>query len=123
MRAVSRGQQDERAAFPTDLIEKADESKGIPKRDLERLFKLLPIRKEVTEQLREEALHKLREHYIGRTFCLVKLVMLLSLLFVAWVGVGWWRISDAVLVALLTTTTANVIGILLIAFNWLFPKK
>ncbi len=120
---MSRVPKNGQAAFPIDLIEKADAGGEIPKRDLNRLAEFLPVRREVAEQLREDALHNLREKYIGRSFDLVKLVLLLSLLFVAWVGAGLWNVSDAVLVALLTTTTANVIGILLIAFNWLFPKK
>ena len=33
------------------------------------------------------------------------------------------KLENSVLIALLTTTTANVLGILLIASKWLFPVK
>lgn len=51
-------------------------------------------------------------------------------------GIGWWgsekitkeamlpfHLSDAVLITMITTTTASVIGILILVFNWLFPNK
>ena len=37
--------------------------------------------------------------------------------------VGPFHLSDTVIIALLTTTTATVIGALVIVLNHLFPKK
>lgn len=38
-------------------------------------------------------------------------------------GSGWYKLSDTVLVALITTTTLNIIGLLLVVTQYLFPKK
>ncbi|ABQ13594.1 hypothetical protein [Dichelobacter nodosus] len=40
-------------------------------------------------------------------------------------GFGWWQfqLSNPVLIALLTTSTAIVLGIFAIAAKWLFPKN
>ncbi len=36
-------------------------------------------------------------------------------------GIKWLLLSDAVLIALVTTTTATVLGIFIIVAKWLFP--
>ena len=38
-------------------------------------------------------------------------------------GFSFLKISDAVLITLLGTTTANILSLLVIVFNYLFPKK
>ena len=37
-------------------------------------------------------------------------------------GLGNLRVSDSVLIALITTTTANVLGLFYIVAKWLFPQ-
>lgn len=68
-------------------------------------------------------LHELRRTYTPYLFYMT----------VGWLGFvaalvtlnafGLANLSDAVLVALITTTTANVIGMFLVAARWLFPSK
>lgn len=38
-------------------------------------------------------------------------------------GFGWTNITDSTMVAYLTTTTINVIGLMSVIMYWLFPKK
>ena len=75
-----------------------------------------------TAQLND--VHELRKEYIPKLF---------------WLTVGWlafvvgivWRVaadrefylSDNILIALITSTTVNVIGIFVIAARWLFPHN
>ena len=74
------------------------------------------------EQLKD--VHELRKEYIPKLF---------------WLTVGWlafvvvivWHVaedrdfylSDNILIALITSTTVNVIGIFVIAARWLFPHR
>lgn len=67
--------------------------------------------------------HELRKKYIRASFLLVVGVTFTALYLTTANGMKWIDLSDTVIITLLTTTTANVIGILLIAFNWLFPKR
>lgn len=67
--------------------------------------------------------HSLRKTYIQASFVLVVGVTFTALFLTVAAGMKWLELSDTVIITLLTTTTANVIGILLIAFNWLFPKR
>jgi len=67
--------------------------------------------------------HELRKIYIRASFVLVVGVTFMALFLTTANGLNWINLPDSVIITLLTTTTANVIGILLIAFNWLFPKR
>lgn len=67
--------------------------------------------------------HELRKTYIRSSFTLVVGVTFAAMFLTTANGLKWIELSDTVVVTLLTTTTTNVIGILLIAFNWLFPKR
>ena len=67
--------------------------------------------------------HDLRKKYIRATFVFVCGVTFVSLFLTTAAGMGWIALSDTVLVTLLTTTIANVLGCLFIAFHWLFPKR
>lgn len=44
------------------------------------------------------------------------------LMYVICTHLSFGRLSDTVLVAILTTTTATILGLFAIAANWLFPK-
>jgi hypothetical protein len=69
--------------------------------------------------------HELRKKYLLYVFLFVVIFVVLVLVLVSIAGCKCipFYLSDAVLITLLTTTTANVIGILFIAFNWLFPSR
>ena len=69
--------------------------------------------------------HELRKEYIPKLFILtvVWLGFVVFLLLMVAQGARTFYLSDSVLIALITSTTVNVIGIFLIAARWLFPKK
>lgn len=89
--------------------------------EVERREQIIREQKQTLDERHEE--HELRKRFIGNTFTLVVAVIFLSFFVTVCVGIGWLSLSDGVIITMLTTTTANVIGILLIAFNWLFPKR
>ncbi|MDR2018828.1 MAG: hypothetical protein LBQ00_08205 [Syntrophobacterales bacterium] len=80
--------------------------------------------KEKDELQRSREEHTLRKKYLQRVFLFVVIFVGLVLILVSLAGCKGisFYLSDAVLITLLTTTTANIIGVLLIAFNWLFPS-
>ena len=88
----------------------------------ERRFEVLRrdqiIREKEAEIERCKDEHKLRKRFLGYVFWFVVVFVVLTLAIVVWSSR-----SDKVLITLLTTTTANIIGILLIAFKWLFPTR
>ena len=69
-----------------------------------------------------EEKHQWRKMYLGRSFYLAGYVLYVSLSFLLFSAVGVFTISDNVLIALLTTMVANVLGVLAIAFYWLYQK-
>ena len=66
--------------------------------------------------------HQWRKLYLGRSFYLAGYVLYMSLSFLLFSAIGVFAISDNVLIALLTTMVANVLGVLAIAFYWLYQK-
>lgn len=90
---------------------------------------LLVREKNVTIQKQEEELaqlreiHALRTRYVGISFLFVAVFSMAAVAIVVQSGMENLTLDSSVLIALLTTTMANVIGVLCIAFNWLFPKK
>lgn len=70
----------------------------------------------------DEDKHQWRKLYLGRSFYLVGYVLYISLSFLLFSAIGLFTISDNVLIALLTTMVANVLGVLAIAFHWLYQK-
>jgi len=69
-----------------------------------------------------EEKHQWRRMYLGRSFYLAGYVLYVSLSFLLFSAVGVFTISENVLIALLTTMVANVLGVLAIAFHWLYQK-
>lgn len=55
--------------------------------------------------------------------CLWVAVIVSLLLFQGFGGLIPFKLSDAVLLAAIGTTTVNIIGILYVVANYLFPKK
>ena len=76
---------------------------------------------EELQQLR--SVHSLRARYLAISFLFVAAFSAASMAVVVQCGAGCLTLDSSVLIAILTTTMANVIGVLCIAFKWLFPKK
>jgi hypothetical protein len=68
-------------------------------------------------------LHELRRTYTPYLFYMTVGWLVFVALLVTASSIGWSHLTDAVLIALITTTTTNVIGMFLIAARWLFPSK
>lgn len=63
-----------------------------------------------------------RKIYSGLIFLVVVVWLGFILHIVIYTGCDWYRFSDTVLVALITTTTLNIIGLFLAVTQYLFPK-
>ncbi len=63
-----------------------------------------------------------RKSYAGKIFILICLWLFAVLLIVVVVGCKGMTLSDTVLVALITTTTINVLGLFLVVANYLFYR-
>ena len=76
------------------------------------------------ENQRLRDIHELRKEYIPKLFVLILAWLAVVVIFLWKVAEGpYFYLSDSVLITLITTTTINVLGIFLIAANWLFPKE
>ena len=65
--------------------------------------------------------HLWRKLYLQKSFYLVATILYLTFIIVLLVGIGVVDLTDAVLMTMLGTTVAHVVGILAIAFHWLYP--
>ena len=65
--------------------------------------------------------HLWRKLYLQKSFYLVGTVLYLTFFIVVLVGVGVVDLSDPILITMLGTTVAHVVGVLAIAFHWLYP--
>jgi hypothetical protein len=63
-----------------------------------------------------------RREFSRNIFTVTVIWMFLVLVIVIQSANGKWHLSDSVLIALITTTTANVIGIFIIVANYLFNR-
>ena len=72
------------------------------------------------QQHKEE--HSLRKLYLRCSFVFVVIFVGIVMLVLVLSSCNVLRLSDSVLITLLTTTTANVLGVLFISFKWLFPS-
>lgn len=69
--------------------------------------------------------HNLRVGYSKKLFWLVCTWLACVAVAVGLSGFGAWgfKLSDAVLIAFITTTTVNVVGLFIVVAKWLFPAK
>lgn len=88
------------------------------------------IRERETELQRKE--HELqvervmldeRKRYAFRLFGLSFFWLLFIGVYLILAGMSFLKAADSVLIALITTTTANVLGLFYIVARWLFPNK
>lgn len=82
-------------------------------------------RNDLKEQIkaRYEQDTKFRHHLSVWVMWIVPIWMGFVLLLIASNGFGWTSLSDTALVALLTTTTANVLGLAYIVLKGIFPES
>jgi hypothetical protein len=67
--------------------------------------------------------HDLRLKYVGRIFYLVAVWLGCVVLCVGVSGFNLWgfRLSDTVLIAFISSTTVNVVGLFVLVAKWMFP--
>lgn len=78
------------------------------------------IKRENLKRLREE--NEARRSFSNAIFTVTVIWMFLTLVVIFQTGTGALRLSDTVLVALITTATANVYGFFYVVVNYLFNK-
>lgn len=90
--------------------------------DIDREIKLVELeyKKEELESRRQD--REQRGKFSGRIFVFMGIYMFCILAVLVLTGCGVFTLSDTVLVSLLTTTTADVIGIFIIVAKYLFHK-
>lgn len=91
--------------------------------DLTSAMKQLEFQNMQADFERKQDIHKWRNIYLGRSFYLVGYVIYISLSLLLFTAVGLFNIPNDVMITLLGTMVANTIGVLLIAFVWLYNKK
>lgn len=91
--------------------------------DIDREIKLVELeyKKEELESRKQD--RKQRGQFSIWIFGFMGIYMVLALVILGLSGSGVFDISDTVLVSLLTTTTADVIGIFIIVAKYLFHKS
>ena len=72
---------------------------------------------------RQRDYHGLRNEYIPKLYKLIVVWLLFVAFCILATGFGFMKLSDSVLIAFITTTTATVIALFVIVANWLFPKQ
>jgi hypothetical protein len=111
----------EAIAVESEGVQPSDEQAGLNALQTERLqIECDRLRDELDES---KDVHALRKEYIPKLFKLILAWLVSVLVFIALTAVGWFHLSDGVLIAFITSTTVSVIGIFLIAAHWLFPKS
>jgi hypothetical protein len=63
-----------------------------------------------------------RRRYSYRIFLTTSFWLISVVAILIFVGLGWLKLSDSVLIALLGTTTVNVLGFFVIVIQYLFNK-
>lgn len=81
----------------------------------------LELKREELEGRKQD--RKQRGKFSMRIFVFVCVYMMMAIAILACNGAGWLTIDDTVLIAMLTTTTANVIGLFVVVANYLFHHK
>ncbi len=81
------------------------------------------LQRKINELQVEEVMLDQRKRYAARLFVLSVFWLLAIGTFLFLAGAGMLRVADSVLIALITTTTANVLGLFYIVARWLFPNR
>jgi hypothetical protein len=82
--------------------------------------------KKIENEIRKQDMDE-RKAYSNKIYCLIAswLIYVGLIIFLEALGskCGWFKLSDPVMIALITTSTASVIGLFAIVVNYLFKKK
>lgn len=81
------------------------------------------IREKDDELQRSKDEHGLRKLFLHFVFWFVVGFVIVVLTYLGLCATGVFTLANTVLITLLSTTTVNVVGLLYIAFKWLFPKR
>ena len=110
--------------IPETAIERIDPA------DLGADLEAIKLQERITEYERkvhdlevERVMLDQRKIYASRLFDLSGYWLLFIGVFLLLAGWGALKVADSVLIALITTTTANVLGLFYIVARWLFPNK
>jgi hypothetical protein len=128
VQAASRQSPGSEPEFLTDFD---DVSPSVPTMEPDPSVDLDDYRQEheiatLRQQLREAIeTHDNRITYIGRVFGLVIAWLACVVLCVALSGFTAWgfKLSDQVLIAFITSTTINVVGLFVVVAKWLYPSS
>lgn len=101
-----------------------EEKKELEQERLHELEKQVLELKLLKAQIRKfEDDNESRREFSRNIFTVTVIWMFLVLVVVIQCANGKWHLPDSVLIALITTTTANVIGIFIIVANYLFNRE
>lgn len=89
--------------------------------ELQRLS--LIVREQAARLQHREEEHKLRKKYLRNIFIFIIAFVAIVMAMLYLCAAGYIHLANNVLITLLSTTTADIIGLLYIAFKWLFPIK
>lgn len=82
--------------------------------------------KKIEYEIRKQDMGE-RKAYSNKIYCLIAswLIYVGLIIFLEALGskCGWFKLSDPVMIALITTSTASVIGLFAIVVNYLFKNK
>ena len=90
---------------------------------LELMERQASLRRKEYELSVEKVMLVERKRYAARLFWMSWVWLTVIATFLTLAGFGKLRMADSVLIALITTTTANVLGLFYIVARWLFPNK
>lgn len=80
------------------------------------------LAREREENKQHKKIFEFRTKYYERLFFAICVYIVLVLITI-WLNKVVFGLDDTVLITLLSTTTANVLGAFFIASNWVFPNK
>jgi hypothetical protein len=95
---------------------------ALPLSDYQSAYRWYELERQRDRNRAERAMLSQRKAYAISLFVLSVLWLLFIAVFLWCAGKNWLGVSDAVLIALITTTTLNVLGLFYIVARWLFPQ-
>jgi hypothetical protein len=109
-----------------ELIELLSDTENTSRQKSEQEIETLKIKNRELdyklEQLRK--LDTTRDDYVFKLFCLIVSWLTIVVIFVALSATlgEYFKLSDSVLIAFITSTTVSVLGLFVIVARWLFPS-
>jgi anaerobic C4-dicarboxylate transporter len=107
------------SALEKDEVANLDEDLGT----YQRKARETSLQKKEHELEVERVMLKQRKRYAILLFGLSAVWLIFIGAFLVFAGIEKLKVADSVLIALVSTTTANVLGLFYIVARWLFPNK